>query len=157
MLHFVPFHFSASVLKCWAGSPACSTVWPTAMQFVALRHETPDNELSAGAAALALAICDHAVPFPRSASVRAPEGVDMSPTAVHCVVEMHETPARSLVASPGLGLVSLDHFVPFQRSTSVTTGPNDGFTVCARPTAVQFGGLTHETPPSALTSVELPG
>ena len=127
------------------------------MQLVALRHDTPDNELSAGAAALALAVCDHAVPFPRSASVRPPEGVVMSPTAAHCVVELHETPANWLTLLPGLGLLSLDHFVPFQRRTSVTSGPYAGYTVCAQPTAVQFGGLTHETPFSRLNAVEVPG
>jgi len=64
------------------------------MQLVALRHDTPDNELSAGAAAFALFVCDQAVPFPRSANVRPPGGVAMSPTAVHCVALTHETPAN---------------------------------------------------------------
>jgi hypothetical protein len=67
---------------------------------------------------------DHSVPFHRSATGLVPSVFSYSPTAIHDVVEGHDTPLRMLLlAPPGFGVLWMDHSVPFQRSAKVTCVP----------------------------------
>jgi hypothetical protein len=63
----------------------------------------------------------HAVPFHTSASVRLLVDARYWPTAVHELVEVHETPSSELADDPaGFGVCCTVHVVPFHLSASVT-------------------------------------
>jgi hypothetical protein len=65
----------------------------------------------------------HVVPFQASASVAQESALKVvTPTAVHAVAEVHDTPVNSLPSGQSLGVGSIAHVVPFQASASVTLG-----------------------------------
>src|SRR5215472_8485855 len=80
------------------------------------------------------------VPFHRSARVKGPEPVRLSPNAVQAEVVGQATLARKMFWPPGgLGVGWTRHLVPFHRSARVVTGP-------ALPTAVQADAEVQDTP-----------
>ena len=85
----------------------------------------------------------HLLPFHRSARVRGPEPVRLSPNAVQAEDVGHATLLRKMFWPPGgLGVVCTRHLVPFHRSARVVTGPE-------LPTAVQADDEVQATPLSA--------
>ena len=116
---------------------------PTAMQLVALVHDTPASALNVAEGALGLATIDQATPFQRSTSVLElvagePKYV---PTAKQLVALVHETlSSRLLPVLVLLGLATIDHAVPFQRWMRVLIWPSSKL-----PTAKQFVALVHDT------------
>jgi hypothetical protein len=86
IVHFVPFHLSASGAAT-RGRPEL----PTAMHAVGEVHDTPLRELNA-AGGFGVGWIVHFVPFHCSATVAAtPRRLEL-PTAVHAVGEVHDTP-----------------------------------------------------------------
>jgi hypothetical protein len=80
-------------------------------------------------AGLGVGWIDHLRPFQRSTNGGSEQGsrpqsgtAVQDPTAVHPLVEVHETPFSALMVVPlapaGLGVRWSDHFPPFQRSTN---------------------------------------
>ena len=68
----------------------------------------------------------------------------LAPTAVHAVVEVHDTPARVAVSNRlGLGVVWTDQVVPFQPSANVP--PLVAWGSAAGPTAIQAVVDAHDT------------
>jgi hypothetical protein len=73
----------------------------------------------------------------------APVVVVVSPTAVHAVIELHDTPFRVLAwAPPGFGVDWIRHAMPFHSSARVTWIPE---LVAKYPTAMQNLGEAHDT------------
>jgi hypothetical protein len=110
----VPFQCSTSVMF-----PPPLYAEPTALQLVALGHETlesPEFPIEFG-----LATMDQPVPFQCSASVlTAPVLLTDFPTALQLVALEQATPDSRLSLAPvALGLVIVDHVVPFHRTTRV--------------------------------------
>jgi hypothetical protein len=62
----------------------------------------------------------HFLPFHRSASGLSSNGLaPVSPTAVHALAEVHDTPRNSMKVDPaGLGVRWMAHFLPFHRCAS---------------------------------------
>jgi hypothetical protein len=132
-VHLVPFHCSASVTPA---APELSVV-PTAVQAEDDAHDT-EFRLGDGPG-LGVDWMLHAVPFHRSASVPRLE----SPTAVHMVEEVHDTPEKKLDCAPdGFGTDCTAQEVPFQRSASATPLPELSVKL---PTAVQLEADEHDT------------
>jgi hypothetical protein len=131
-VHVVPFHCSASVTP----APEMSVV-PTAIQ---AEDEAHDTEVRMGdGPGLGVDWMVHAVPFHRSASVPRLE----SPTAMHAVADVHDTPEKPLDCAPaGSGVDCTAQEVPFQRSASVTPVPELSVKF---PTAVQLEADEHDT------------
>jgi hypothetical protein len=146
--HFDPFQRSTSVRggPNWK-RPGVDCDEPTAVQLVALAHETSASELKPRGR-LGLGTIDHVLPFQRSINVAGSSGPPMSlkPTAKQLVALVHAT-LLSMLPEPiaGLGLVTIDHFVPFQRSINVL----EALPVAAPPTAKQLVGLVQDTPLSS--------
>src|ERR1700730_2292988 len=94
---------------------------PTAVQAVAVLHDTPFRKLLTAPAGLGVGWIFQLLPFQRSASVtRVPEPLPESPTAVQAVAAVHDTPIRKLPVAPvGLGVGWIAQLLPFQRSASV--------------------------------------
>jgi hypothetical protein len=104
----VPFQRSTNVRV-----PPEVLKYPTATQFVALVHDTPDSDLPAG---FGLDTIVQLVLFQRS--INAPP--DDVPTAKQFVALVHDTPKSSGLDAPdGFGLVTIVQLVPFHRSTNV--------------------------------------
>ncbi len=81
----------------------------------------------------------HAVPFHCSASVPRVE----SPTAMHAVEDVQDTPEKPLDCAPdGFGVDWTAQVVPFHRSVSVTPTPELSVKL---PTAVQLEADEHDT------------
>ncbi len=81
----------------------------------------------------------HAVPFHCSASVPRVE----SPTAMHAVEDVQDTPEKPLDCAPdGFGVDWTAQVVPFHRSASVTPTPELSVKL---PTAVQLEADEHDT------------
>jgi len=79
-------------------------------------------------------------PFHRSARVKGPEPVRLSPNAVQAEDVGQATLVRKMFWPPcGLGVGWTRHLVPFHRSARVVTGP-------ALPTAVQADADVQDTP-----------
>jgi len=106
----VPSHRSISV-----AAPAVPLVprTPTAVQSVALRHETAVKVYAVPDAGLGLAIAVQRAPSQRS--MRA-EPWGSAPTAKQLVAEAQEIPPMKLWPEPGRA--TIDHFAPFQCSAS---------------------------------------
>jgi hypothetical protein len=73
--------------------------------------------------------------------------VSKNPTAMHAVVDAHETPDSTppllVTATPGgFGVLWIVQFLPRQRSASVTGSPS---LLALGPTAVQAFGAVHDT------------
>jgi hypothetical protein len=84
-------------------------------------HETALRKPPAGVGWMA-----HFLPFHRSAScLLSPNGLAaVSPTAVHALAEVHDTPLKSMrVAPAGLGVGWMTHFLPFHRCASPKERP----------------------------------
>jgi hypothetical protein len=88
--HVVPFHSSAK--GCVV--PELSTYCPTAVHALADRgQDTSLSTLLLAPEIVGVDWVDQAVPFQRSATAaRAPELSTYSPTAVHAIADVHETP-----------------------------------------------------------------
>jgi len=136
----VPSQDSTSI--CWyeqADAPH-SVSAPTAMQLVALVHETlPSASLLEGGEGVD--ITDQVVPSQdsiRGLSVGEVPLTLAKPTATQSVVLTHDTLPRSL-PSPGLGLGTTDQTDPFQDSASVVAA------LLSFPTAMQKVVLVHDT------------
>jgi hypothetical protein len=79
-------------------------------------------------------------PFHRSARVRGPDLVKLSPNAVQAEDVGQATLARKMFWPPaGLGVAWTRHLVPFHRSARVVTGPE-------LPTAVHADAEVQDTP-----------
>jgi hypothetical protein len=128
----VPFHRSVNTWKDASNAP------PTAKQFVALVHDTPDSKPDT-----AFPVIDHAMPFHRSMSVFELKRFSPTcPTAKQWVVLVHDTPKRELLEPATEGLATIDHVAPFIRSIKVPF-PD-------LPTAKQLVVLVQETLASEL-------
>ena len=137
----VPFQCSTNVLLV---APGWSKVWPTALQFVVLGHDTLSRPLEVTPLGLGLATIDQLVPFHRSTKVAPadPSGEE-PPTASQFVVLTHDTPLRSVSREPvGSGLVTTDHVVPFQCSANACALES---MLTSYPTALQIVVLGHDT------------
>jgi hypothetical protein len=92
MIHFVPFHLSATdVLAVISAAP----VPPTAVHAVNDVQDTPSRPTWYASTGLGVDWMAHFVPFHLSASetvVGPPE--ELYPTAVHVVAPVHDIPAR---------------------------------------------------------------
>jgi hypothetical protein len=87
--HAVPFHTSAK--GCVV--PELSTYCPTAVHALADEQDTSLSTLLLAPAIVGVDRVDHAVPCQRSATAScAPELSTYSPTAVHAIADVHETP-----------------------------------------------------------------
>jgi len=106
--------------------------YPTAKQFLALEHETPDKTLGVIPCVVrltfGLGVIDHVVPFHPSMSVRNAPPDPEEPTAKHLVVVGHDT----LDIVP-FGVATRDQPVPVGRSMS------------AGPTPKHFVAVAHDT------------
>ena len=129
---------------------------PTALQLVALKHDTERSSITSspcGPLLSGLGTIDHRVPS--QCSTNGSEGVN--PTATQLVVLVHDTPSRLVstakMVSPGaifgLGAATIDHATPFHCSVSVP--PADA------PTAKQLAESTHDTASSPARFVSPPG
>jgi hypothetical protein len=115
------------------------------VQVVVEAHDTPLRLLEVTPVGVGVVWMDQLVPFQRSANGwPVPEGVfHVLPTAVHVVVEVHDTLVRLLEVTPmGLGVAWIDQVVPSQRSARVLPS--------ASPTAVHAVVEVHDTPFSRL-------
>ena len=94
---------------------------PTAMQVVAVGHETLLNWLSTPVAGFGVAWIDQPVPFHASASVRwMPTASVYCPTAVQAVDDAHDTPFSSTDAGiVSLGVLCVANDDPFQCTAQV--------------------------------------
>src|SRR6516164_1902084 len=118
------------------------------MQSVADAHDTAPRPLPCAPVGLGVVWIDHAVPFQRSASVTVVVLVEVLPTAVQALADVHDTPPRTTDDPPaGVGVCWIDHVVPFHRSASdpPLLGP-----VLSMPTAVQALADAHDTAPRPL-------
>ena len=94
------------------------------MQAPGDKHDTEVNTLPTEAEGLVVGTTDHAVPFQASASVWLTVPLKSSPTAVHHVVDRHETSVSSEKPPvPWSGLGTIDQSEPFHSSTNVSVGP----------------------------------
>lgn len=93
----VPIRCSTSVTF----APAAFTAYPTAVQLVAVVHETAESALVVAPAGFGVVWIDQAVPFHASARVTStPEPLTYSPTAMQAVAAVHETPESALLVAP---------------------------------------------------------
>jgi hypothetical protein len=125
---------------------------PTAVQAVADVHETPLSVLDSALVGLGVVSIDQLAPFQRSANDTVSRvELELEPTAVQAVADVHETELRR---SPpvGLGVLWIDQSVPFQRSANVASLPTR---LKESPTAVQAVLDVHDTPTSWLSDAPL--
>jgi hypothetical protein len=144
----VPFQDSIRL----PGGPPFESV-PTAMQLAELVQDTL-LRLLASNPGLGLEMDDHVVPFHDSTNVRIFfPGLEprREPTAWQLIERLHDTPRRSSLPLPGLGLGATDHDVPFQTSIRVWfSGPE---LLLYHPTAMHSVERVHETPWSSLSEL----
>jgi maltooligosyltrehalose synthase len=95
-------------------------VFPTALHAFGEVHEMATRSVCVEPDGLGVGWIVHFVPFHLSASGDSnPEGRKESPSAVHEVGDVQDTPFRELdVAPTGLGVGWIVHFVPFHLSAS---------------------------------------
>ena len=129
----VPFQDSASVA---GDGPEEAAAWPTALQVVALKQDTPDSPWLNEAEVSGLGVMAHEVPLQVSIRFwfRGPANVPC-PTAVQKLTPAQETLRSMLpVAVLGAGVVARVQFVPFQTSLKgdAVGRPCTSFTPTAR-------------------------
>lgn len=118
---------------------------PTAVQAVGDMHDTALRLVSAAAVEVGVVWIDQPTPSHCSASVkRVPERLSDDPTALHAVVDAHDTPDNMLSLTPGgVGVVWIDQPTPSHRSTNAAPLPALS---TKDPTAVQAVDDVHDTP-----------
>lgn len=118
MTHDVPSQCSASVFS--APVDGSSSAIPTAVHAVADAQETPAKGLPS-VPSLGEDWMAHRCPFQCSTSVSEPmPEMSASPTAVHFLAEVQETPSRPAPMAPaGSGKGSVAHRCPFHRSAGI--------------------------------------
>ena len=91
------------------------------------QHETPLSTAEVAPEGLGVTSTVHVVPSQTSASVeRVPDNALYEPTAVHAVLDVHDTDERELVLAPlGAEVGSIVHVAPFQTSAKVEAVPED--------------------------------
>src|SRR5580704_9549311 len=99
--------------------------FPTAVQAVALVHETRLSALSGASLALGVDWISQVEPFQCSARVNVcPAPLWKDPTALHAIGDVHATPLSTLSVAPlGLGVDWISQSPSLQRSASVTCWP----------------------------------
>jgi maltooligosyltrehalose synthase len=112
IVHFVPFHLSAS----GDSNPEGRKEIPSAVHEVGDVQDTPFRELDVAPTGLGVGWIVHFVPFHLSAR----RALSEFPTAVQAVWEVHDTPSSATVVEPGGegGVGWILHFVPFHLSAS---------------------------------------
>jgi hypothetical protein len=141
-----PFQRSASIAESWFSLASVKKYDPIAVHAVAVVHTTPVSGAPCAPAGLGVLWIDQVLPSQRSAK-DAEEGRP-APTAVHAVVEVHDTLRSPVTSRPpgprttGLGVLWIVQLVPFQTSASVSPAP-------VPPTASQAVANVHDTPLSA--------
>jgi hypothetical protein len=85
------------------------------MQAVVEGHDTASSSPPYGMKGADVVSTDHLVPSHRSANVSSLVLVKTTPTAVHALVNVQDTPLKT-VFGDGITLGALDQRVPFQRS-----------------------------------------
>ena len=120
----LPSHTSARVFVVQKGLQFTSEE-PVAIHDVAAVHDTALNRLALAPFGLSDGPIVHAVPSQRSASgTGIPVWLSERPTAMHAVLETHETAASALGAAPlVLGIDWIDHALPSHPSTRLRCGP----------------------------------
>lgn len=95
---------------------------PTAVQSLGDGHETPLRELPRAPRGRCVLRTAQRAPFQSCANaMRVPAESIRYPTAMHSLLEAHDTPSSaSAVAPVGVGVGWIDHRRPFQRSANVT-------------------------------------
>lgn len=103
---------------------------------------------------LRLGETDHVLPFNDSMRVRGAVRLfaEVVPTAMHEVVEVHDTPVRYSTV-PGLGLWETDHVLPFHDSMRVSLTVVDE----EEPTATHEVVEAHDTPSRPSKALVPPG
>src|SRR5262249_20600406 len=135
-----PFHCSLS--GCSRIGPYVA--YPTATQFVASEHDTPNSRLSLVPASLGLGTTTHPEPSQRSVSVMASSCASRElPTAQHVDALAHDTSLRKLAVAPvgSAGGIRLQ-LAPSQ--CMATGGPVTNDASSVSPTARQLVALAHE-------------
>ena len=140
MLHFVPFHCSATVP---ALLPELSNEPPTAVHAVADVHDAPVRELLAAPVGPGVGWMLQLVPSHRSA-MTCPRL--LFPTAVHAVGDVQETAFNTDPWLAEVGVGWMLQLVPSQRSVTVPAVGGEWPTVSKPPTAKQAEGDVHDTP-----------
>lgn len=139
--HVTPFHASATA----AGLEVGEVVMPTAVQAVAVGHDTASRRVSAAPVGFGVAWIAQLLPSQRSAKVSSADalGEYHHPAAVQLAAE-HDTPFRRLPLAPGgFGVDWIAQLVPSQCSASVTLGLP---LVKYDPAAVHEDADGHDTP-----------
>src|SRR6476646_9984222 len=143
IVQLVPFHRWTNVRQLFSAMYV-----PTAMQLVALTHETPLRIDEVAPGGFGLGTIDQLPPFHRSIKVLVVVLVEYEPTAKQLMVLAQDTPFNVATKFAGsmTGLGWVDQAVPFQRSRSglVTAPPK------ASPTAKQLVVDGHDTPSNSL-------
>jgi len=129
--------------------PAGLVELPTAVQTLAVAHDTRASPLFFPPAASAVRWIVQLVPFQRSASgVEVPSRRVSSPTAVQTIAVGQDTPRRWLfVPRPAPAVGWIVQLTPFQRSASVRAPRARNV---ASPTATQTVVDAHEMPSNSL-------
>src|SRR6202035_185214 len=108
--------------QCSANAPLELRVTknPTAVHELAELHDTAFSSLDSAPLGTRVCWIAQLVPFQRSANIVAvPLEVKDSPTAIHELAEVHDTPLRMPKKAPlGLGVAWTVQLLPFQRSAS---------------------------------------
>ena len=141
ILQRTPFHLSVKVSGGPSTSASCPS--PTAVHARLDAHDTPKSSLPWETTGVFW--ITHLAPFQRSANCDGVSAVGDSPlvkwkvpTAVHALLDEHDTPLKSTVWPDSLGVVCIAHLTPFHRSTSAAPATD--------PTAIQ-AFLQLQTPP----------
>ena len=144
-VHAVPFQASARV----TGGVARLEESPTAVHAFFDVHDTPCRTVPLEPVGMGVGCTDHTRPSHLSASGKfwPLDTSGATPTAVHDLMDVHDTPKRSsLCVAAGMGVGCALHWAPSHDSANVTTP--DAATDC--PTAMQKRFDAHETPDRAL-------
>ena len=135
--------------QCSANAPLELRVTknPTAVHELAELHDTAFSSLDSAPLGTRVCWIAQLVPFQRSANIVAvPLEVKDSPTAIHELAEVHDTPSSWLLCAPlGRGAASSTQLVPFQRSASGDCG-DTALLLLKDPTAVHELAELHDTP-----------
>jgi len=134
----VPFHCSTR------GAEPEETAWsPTAMQKVALVHETRVMLAPVDPVGMTAGTTDQAVPFQCSKKGSGADGCRWNPAATQNEVLVHETALRKVSVEPAvLGLGAIDQDEPFHCVISAWLSEPTTWI----PTWTQKVDVTHETP-----------
>ncbi len=137
--HLEPFHSSASGI-CLPPDPLPpDCVSPTARHLVGEMQETASSSLNVAPAGAGVDWIFQALPVQRSASGRVPEPEGWSPTAMHLIAFVHETPSSRLPAyGSGTGCTIQPDEVRVSESSCLVVADR-------APTAMQPFGEEHET------------